>query len=352
MMLLVLTRKYPPAAGGMEKMSYELTRHLSNKVELKLIKFTKKSDNWLPLVYVLFFVRTFFVMLSVRVDAIYLTDALLAPLGIILKRVYGAKIFVIVHGLDITFDNAIFQRVVPAAVSRMDKVICVSSATQRECTQRGVAAAKTVVIPNGTCDSALAIPKSECRDLLRQKVGIDAPRAFLVLSVGRLVERKGFHWFTDKVLPELIRVQPNARYVIVGDGPMAPRLTELIAARGLEARVCLFTDVDNDLLRLFYNAADVFVAPNIRVPGDMEGFGIVLLEAGACGLPVVGTDIEGLSEVLEGFGRRVAEGDVQGFVRHILAASDGPSARDYVISNYSWDRVVDRHLDCIGRELS
>jgi len=103
---------------------------------------------------------------------------------------------------------------------------------------------------------------------------------------------------------------------------------------------------------LFYNSADVFVAPNITVAGDMEGFGIVLLEAGSCDLPVVGSDIEGISEVLSGFGHRVPEGDTVGFADAVLGGTRSRRTRDYVIENYSWPRVAEKHFDIIAREVS
>lgn len=336
----------------MERMSYELARHLSDRISVKLIKFTRKSDSWLPIVYLLFLVQTMLVMLSVSIDAVYLNDAALAPLGVLIKKVYGLKVFVIVHGLDITYPNPLFQRVVSPAVSKMDKVICVSSATQRACTARGVPVERTVVIPNGASDCLLDLTKGEARRLLGAELGIDLCDEFVILSVGRLVERKGFHWFASDVMPELIKKKPNARYVIVGNGPAASQVKQIIAENRLGDHVTLLTGVDNRLLKLFYNSADVFVAPNVTVRGDMEGFGLVLLEAGSCGLPVVGTDIEGPSDVIKGFGRLVPERDVGGFVRSVLADWDGPSPREYVLSEYSWSRVADRHLDCIFQELS
>ncbi len=352
MTLLMLTRKYPPATGGMEKMSYELTRHLSGSADVRLIAFARRSDLWLPVVYVWFLLRTAFVLASTHVDAVYLMDAVLAPLGVVIKKVYRGKVFVLVHGLDVTFDHPLFQRIVPAAVSKMDRVVCVSEATRRACLARGIPAERTVVIPNGTSDYFVAVTKREARERLGAAAHWDTRRAFLLLSVGRLVERKGFHWFVDRVVPELVRREPDLRYLIVGNGPLAPRLRQVIAARALDDRVTLLTRVDDEQLKLIYRAADVFVAPNVRVPGDMEGFGIVSLEAGSSGLPVVGADLEGLSDVVKGFGRVVPEGDVEGFVRAILADWDLPSPREYVMRHYSWASVANQHLECLHRAAS
>lgn len=351
MTLLVLARKYPPATGGMERVSYELARHLSARVEVALVKFGRNSDAWVPLVYLLFFCQTVWVMSRRKVDVIYLTDAVLAPLGVLLRRLYRVRVFVLVHGLDVTFDNALFQRVVPPAVSKMDRIICVSPATQDACVARGIPATKTLVIPNGTRDCFVGTSKAESRALLARRIGLDLCDAFLVLSVGRLVRRKGFHWFAENVVPELIRKRPNLHYLVVGDGPTAPLLRQAIRAKGLQGHVHQFAQVDNVLLKHFYNSADVFVAPNRTIPGDMEGFGVVLLEAASCGLPVVGTDIEGISHVLRGFGTLVREGDVDGFVANVLAAQ-APNPRDYVMQHYSWDRLVDKHLECISGCIS
>jgi glycosyltransferase involved in cell wall biosynthesis len=93
---------------------------------------------------------------------------------------------------------------------------------------------------------------------------------------------------------------------------------------------------------MLYNASDIFIMPNMTVPGDMEGFGIVALEAGSCGLPVIASNIEGIQDaVIDGkTGYLVREGDVEGFLRGIrdmnLKKAD---VRREVASRYNWKTI-------------
>jgi glycosyltransferase involved in cell wall biosynthesis len=89
--------------------------------------------------------------------------------------------------------------------------------------------------------------------------------------------------------------------------------------------------------------ADVFVMPNIRVDGDQEGFGIVLLEAGAYNLPVVASNLEGIKDaVLDGkTGRLVPERDADSYLEAIQALTEAPlSVKDEVLANFDCNHIV------------
>jgi len=109
----------------------------------------------------------------------------------------------------------------------------------------------------------------------------------LVLSVARLVERKG-HEFLIRAAPDVIRKVPDVHFIIIGSGPLANSLERLSTALGLSERFTYAGEVPSESLAQYYQAADLFVLPCRTMPnGDTEGFGLVFLEANACGLPVV-----------------------------------------------------------------
>ncbi|MBI2868709.1 MAG: glycosyltransferase family 4 protein [Chloroflexi bacterium] len=336
----------------MEKVAYELVHHLSRQTEIKLISWGG-SNKWLPLVLPCFLVRSVLALVTGKVRVIYLADGLLAPLGCLL-RAFRKPVVITIHGLDITHHSRLYQHLVPRCVGKMDRVICVSQATRQACLARGVPDAKITVIQNGISDLLYV---NRDRRQLRQEMsfklnlGLDGRKT--LLFVGRLVERKGIRWFIENVVPRLER--SGCVLLIAGSGPLSPRLRSAIHAKGLSQTVIMLGRVDEATLGLLYNACDLFVMPNIPVAGDMEGFGLVAVEAASCGLPVVAANLEGIADAVQD-GRNgflVEPGDAAGFadvIKKLLAdgglrQSFGARARRFTLETYGWERAAGRYLE-------
>ena len=129
---------------------------------------------------------------------------------------------------------------------------------------------------------------------LRRQLGIRADQVIL-LTVGRLVRRKGVTWFVRHVLPHL---PSSVTYLVAGEGPMADEVVRLVAELGLGNQVRLLGAVDEDDRERLLLGADMFVQPNIPVSGDMEGFGLVLLEAAMRGTTTVASGIDGIVDAV------------------------------------------------------
>ncbi len=120
----------------------------------------------------------------------------------------------------------------------------------------------------------------------------------LLLTVTRLYPYKGVDRMLES-LPAILRAVPDATYVVVGVGPDRPRLEALTARLGLQPQVRFLGRLDlSDIVDL-YNVADLFVMLSREEPPDVEGFGLVFLEAGACGLPSVGGRSGGIPDAIE-----------------------------------------------------
>lgn len=119
-----------------------------------------------------------------------------------------------------------------------------------------------------------------------------------ILTVGRLQRRKG-HENLIRALPQ-VRVRiPNVLYAIIGDGADRSRLEQLVNTLGLSDHVRFYGTIDDDVIRRAYQQCDLFALPNHEVNGDFEGFGIVLLEAQACGKPVIAGASGGTKEAVD-----------------------------------------------------
>jgi glycosyltransferase involved in cell wall biosynthesis len=234
--LLFITRKYPPSVGGMEKVSYNLSQELSKQIPTSIIAWGG-SQKWLPFFLIKAFFQSLFTIPSKNITNIHIADGLLSPLGLVLKIISRKKVTATVHGLDITYKNKLYQAIVLRCLSRLDKIICISSATLDE----------------------------------------------------------GVAWFIENVMPKLSN---EYVYVVAGDGPEKVNIQQKIVFQKLDKRVKLLGKVSYHDLKVLYNTADVFVMPNIKVEDDIEGFGIVAIEASSTGTPVVASRIDGIGDVI------------------------------------------------------
>ena len=173
---------------------------------------------------------------------------------------------------------------------------------------------------------------------LRLRAGLQAGEGPLLLSVGHLIERKGHHLVIE-ALAALAASHPQARLVIIGEGPERAALQALAERLGVAERLTLTGAVPQTDLPHWYSAADLLVLASSR-----EGWANVLLEAMACGTPVVATKIWGTPEVVarpeagvlvdERSGPALAHG-----VRRLLAQRPSPESVRTYAEGYSWDET-------------
>ena len=354
-MILFITRKYPPSIGGAQKFSYDFAIHVGKLTRVKVVAWGR-SNLALPifLIYALFYASYLIKRKNIRL--VHLGDGLLSPLGVILKRLHQIPIAVTVLGLDVTYPNRIYQWIIPKCLGKLDKVFCISQETKRECLCRNILKDKVIVIPIGINREEFYLSKSkeELLEILSQKLNMDLVHKNILLSVGRLVERKGFHWFLEKVIPPLIEKKgKEILYFIVGEGPFQWKIKEVIRAKHLENYVCLLGKVDAQDLKLLYHASDVFVMPNIPVKGNIEGFGIVILEATSCELPVVASNLEGIKDAIRNGknGLLVEPYDAEDYITTILGLlkdkdkrdAFGKRASEYTNQYYNWGVISERY---------
>jgi phosphatidyl-myo-inositol dimannoside synthase len=181
----------------------------------------------------------------------------------------------------------------------------------------------------------------------------------LFLSVARLVPRKGVARVV-RALGQVLRSAPRARLLIVGEGPERGALESTMRELGLEGQVLFCGALDAERLRLCYQAADVFVLPATSDGADVEGFGIVFLEANACGLPVIGPDRGGPADaIVDGVtGLCVDPSSVAALTAAMarlaldveLRRSLGVAGRQRVLDEFRWSHVAERLLTAIERE--
>jgi phosphatidylinositol alpha-1,6-mannosyltransferase len=242
----------------------------------------------------------------------------------------------------------------------LDAVLPVSSATAEACRIRGAAPAQIHVVPNGIDAGRFADlpPRSEARAEVEATIPLPAD-ALLLVGVGRQVRRKGTAWFVQQVMP---RLPDDVHLAIAGEGPEEEAIRQAAATGGVAGRVHLLGRVTEQELRSLLVGGDLFVMPNVPVTGDMEGFGVVMLEAGLAGMATVGADLEGIRDVItEGVnGHLIAPLDAAAFARcirrydedRVALSTLSASARAHVVSAFTWPAVADRYVGVLERLVS
>lgn len=203
------------------------------------------------------------------------------------------------------------------------------------------------VLPSGTDPKKLQ-PTPELRRQTRRELGY-GEQDIVLLNVSALEERKGT-WRVIESLPELIKVLPAIRFLVLGKGSHGEHLHKRVAELGLES-VVKFAGTTSDLLP-YYNCADLFV-----MMSEGEAGSVALLEAMSCGLPPLVSDAGGFGEVVnDRNGRIVALHDPAKLVETVLTLAENPSlraglggkSRQTVVEKYSWEKLAAQMIELLS----
>jgi len=181
----------------------------------------------------------------------------------------------------------------------------------------------------------------------------------MIVTVGNLVQRKGQD-MVIRSLPLIRQSNPEITYLIVGDGPYRPELEKLAGAMGVKDRVIFAGRVAADDLPDIYALSDVFVMPSRERldSDDVEGFGLVFLEASACAKPVVGSWSGGVPDaVVDGvtgllvnpqYPEEIAKALSRLLLERDFAIQLGRQGRSRVVSEFNWAHVADQVQGVLG----
>lgn len=293
---------------------------------------------------------------KLKPDVILFSSMVTASILPIMIKKPNVPFATINHGQDVTLPVNPYQWYMPSVFKRLDGVISVSSATREACIQRGMDPEKGVALPNGFDMKVVKkLPeKNKARALLESEFNLNLEGKKLLLSVGRQVKRKGHQWFLNKVFDN---IQSDVVYIIVGDGPEHGNIFKARENSKKKEKIVIVGKQPEKILNACYAAADLFIMPNVPVEGDMEGFGIVLLEANRAGVPAIASDLEGIKDVIEDGvnGYKIPQNESDLFARKIdyvlekELAELSKKSKEYVQKHYSWDTVVDQYISFLKR---
>jgi phosphatidylinositol alpha-1,6-mannosyltransferase len=372
---LLITRNLPPLRGGMERLNLHMALALAEWSDLTVIG-PKGCRELLPTVVEVHEVPAgplrSFLLRSLHAawraarepyDIVIAGSGLTALATQLAAWRSGARAAAYVHGLDLLAPHPLYRALWMPALRRLDLALANSANTARIAAECSVAGGRIDVVHPGV---TLPGDGPDSANGFRRAYGLgDRP---ILLSVGRLTARKGLREFVRESLPEVRRQYPEALLLVIGDeAPDAlsgansggrAALEALARQLGLAEHVRLLGPCTDDVLSQAYFAADVHVFPVRDLPGDVEGFGMVAIEAAAHGLPTVAFAVGGVPDAVSPgeSGYLVSAGGYREFAgavcRVLEARRDRPmrtSARRFAVS-FGWDRFGQRLRDALAAQ--
>lgn len=229
-----------------------------------------------------------------------------------LKRLFGIPYWTVAHGVE-AWD--IQRPALQTALHHADRILAVSGYTRdRLLKEQNLDPSKISILPNTFNSSRFKIADKPAH--LLERYGLK-PEQSIILTVNRLALSESYKGYNKvlEALPQIRQIIPNVRYIIVGKGDARPQIEQLIHQHQLQDCVTLAGFIPDSELCDYYNLCDVFA-----MPSRLEGFGIVYLEALACGKPALGGNQDGASDALcQGdLGALVAPDDVDAIAKTII----------------------------------
>lgn len=303
---LLLTKEYFPFFGGVANYCYALFNAFDKKDYFVICDHpqVKTEDNILnlPIEHKYIWPSWLFSFWQIKkmikqqkIEIIFTPNIL--PLGSIayfLNKFFNIPYIISLHGLDINLALASKKKLAYKILQRAQNILVNSQSTANILSCFPELAKKIAVFyPSLTLDFSKVeqIKLQELRHILGINEG-----ANVFLSVGRLSPRKG-HALALEALYNLDLA--NWQYLIVGEGPEKVNLEKLIEKYSLTDKVKILSNIQNSDLIYYYKLANIFLLPQSKINSDVEGFGIVFLEAATAGLPIIAGNNGGVLEILK-----------------------------------------------------
>ncbi len=357
MKVLLLTWDFPPGRGGIQTWMFELARGLPG-ADVRVLAPAVPSDRpfdaasgcrvarlgnarfgrvpWMLELCV----RTLWDCLTRPPDLIVCGHVITAPAALLARALLGVPYVVFTYGQEIRRRR--WKRLLRFLLPRARLVVACSRFTRSSVLELSVPAERVRILYPGV-DTRRFAPAPD---------GSGHTRSRTLLTVARLADLWKGHDTAIRALPLVKAKCPDVHYVIAGDGPLRHYLEQVARSVGVERDVVFLGDVSNDALGDLYRSCDVFVllSRESLSDGDAEGFGIVCLEAGACGKPVVAGRSGGLVDAVQDrvTGILVDPHDIGAIAEVLVSLLRDPSvarrlgeaAREMMLTRFTWERVL------------
>jgi phosphatidyl-myo-inositol dimannoside synthase len=384
MRVLIVTPEFPPQFGGIGTHCYEMAKHWVRRAEVTVVAPAvppgqRRDESPFEVVEVQ--------PISSRLVRLLRTERAIRPLlrhrgfdvvyvahwrtcGVAFRiaaaRSGGSARYIqAIHGGEVLYllrdgGRASLRHLFRWTTRPADRMIALGEYQADLLEQLGVGRERIFVSPEGVDVSSFQRPTDEGMvHGLRRRHGLEGKR--ILLTVARLAPHKG-HDAVIRALPEILERVPDAAYLIVGGGSGSEPLRLLARQVGVAEHVHFAGFVPDDELPGYYHLCDLFVMPSKELDGDTEGFGIVFLEAAACGKAAIGGRTGGVVEAVQD-GRtgllvdpesseEIAGAAVRLLTDEELARRMGEAGRRRVLDSLQYRDIAANILDACGAGLA
>ena len=320
--ILLITRNFPPLVGGMERFVWNVYLQLQKTYSCDVVgpndanryieepekEHSEYKADPIPLYLSKAALKSFGLAFRNDYSLCIAGSGVTAPLATMIGKIFSIPVITFVYGLDLVVENKPYQSLFVPSIKHSHTVIAISQSTKELALEKGVPEEKIQILYPGV-DSK---QEPDLTFKFREKYQLQDKK--ILLSVGRLIPRKGLPEFIQYSLSKVVASCPDTILIIIGseaknalkvDQNVEAKIRQAINSNNLQDHVILAGRVEDDELWAAYNESDLFIFPLREEKGDIEGFGMVAIEAAAHGLPTaafsVGGVVDAVAEGSSGF---------------------------------------------------
>jgi len=333
--ILFITRNFPPLVGGMERLNFHAFEALSDRYEMMLLG-PKGCGDYVqdaPVTGISTGSSLQYVMRccfeAYRLSHQWKPDLIIAGSGVaalparVAARRTGAATITLVHGLDVIYPSKLYQVGFVPAIRNSDTVVANSANTANLTVSAGVPQNCIEILHPG-----VTLP-TQCSAVQPPQLGFDLAGKKILLSVGRLIRRKGLPAFIQFALPKIVDKDPDVLFLVIGTASestalkkegIEAELQQAVVDAGMQQHVKLLGRVSDETLGQLFSIASLHLFPVLDLPGDVEGFGMVAIEAAAHGVPTIAFAAGGVPDAVKDkvTGYLVERGSYDAFAQAVL----------------------------------
>ena len=367
--ILIITRNLPPLIGGMERLNWHIADELSKDNDIILLSHSEAKPiapsncdfygvrlNPLPIFLIIVFIKTFILCLQKKPDILFAGSGLIAPITTFWAKIFRKKSIVYIHGLDIATNHWIYNLIWVPMIRNANIIIANSTPTYDICLKKAILKDKLSIVYPGVTYPPL--PRNQhLINSIKAKHQLHDKK--ILISVGRLTQRKGLNEFVDLALPLIVAKNPNTILIVIGDTPSQSlnqnlqskeSILKTAQKHNLSNHILFLGNISDDLiLSSWYYLADIHVFPVKHIPEDPEGFGMVAIEAAAHGTPTVAFETGGIIDAVENLatGRLIPINQYHSFSEAVISMLQNSKNLtngncEAFAENFSWKNLKNR----------